>query len=182
VIADTELEAWRQEWREQPSALPELKRKIRRQNARTIAAVVAICTLLIASAIVAVLYHSSLVTGFACGLAFAGVTLGAYGWYVQRGAWKPTAQTTLAYAELAHRRAVGKVKVVRAAQVLLLAVILAGVALIAWSWHHVHVRDWVILAALIAEMFFLRNRERRQKSAVVESKKLLDDLTGDISE
>lgn len=175
--ADMELEAWRQEWRAQSAPLPELKRKIRRQNVRTIAAFAAVSVCLILAVAATVRYHSALAAGVAVGIAFSSFVLGAYTLRARRGAWKPTAQTTLAYAELAHRRAIAKLKTIRAGWYLLIATITAGAVLIAWSWSHVHVRDGVILAALVAELFLLKNRERRVKREIEETRKLIEGLT-----
>jgi multisubunit Na+/H+ antiporter MnhB subunit len=177
VNVDTELEAWRQEWREQTAPLPELRRKIRKQNVRTIAAVIAIGVCLIFATAAAVRYHSAMAAGVAVGIAFSSLVLGFYTLRARRGAWKPTAQTTLAYAELAHRRAVAKLKTIRAAWYLLIGTIVAGAVLMAWGWRHVHVRDEVIFAALIGELFLLKNRERRVKREIAETKKLIEGLT-----
>ena len=105
---DTELEIWQREWQEQTEPLPDLKKKIRRQNLKTVAAIFAVCVCLAISTAAALRTRSSFMAGMAVGIAFAGVFLGGYAWWVRRGAWKPTAQTTLAYAELSHRRAVAK--------------------------------------------------------------------------
>jgi hypothetical protein len=106
VSNDTELEIWRQEWRDQTEPLPELRKKIKRQNLRTAAAIVAIGVCLAVSTSVALKTRSPFMAGLAAGIVFASVFMGGYAWWVRRGAWKPTAQTTLAYAELVHRRAI----------------------------------------------------------------------------
>jgi hypothetical protein len=49
VTIDAELETWRREWRDRAEPLPELKKKIKRQNLQTIAAgiVLAACDLIV---------------------------------------------------------------------------------------------------------------------------------------
>jgi len=177
VNVDTELEAWRQEWREQAAPLPELKRKIRKQNVRTIAAVVAITVCLTFATAAALRYHSAMAAGVAVGIAFSSCVLVFFTLRARSGAWKPTAQTTLAYAELAHRRAIAQLKTIRAAWYLLIATIAAGTVVMAWGWRQVHVRDGVIFAALIGELFFLKNREQRVKREMEETKNLIEGLT-----
>jgi hypothetical protein len=177
VNVDTELEAWRQEWREQEAPLPELKRKIRKQNVRTAAAVAVLGVCLILAIWAAVRHHSAMAAGVAAGIAFSSGVLGFVTLRARRDAWKPTAQTTLAYAQLAHRRAIAKLKTIRAAWFLLIGTIAAGAVLMAVGWRHVHVRDEAIVAALIGELFFLKNREQRVKREIEETKKLIDGLS-----
>ena len=54
MTTDTELERWQQEWREHTDPLPELKKKIRRQNWQTAAAIVAICACIVLSTLAAI--------------------------------------------------------------------------------------------------------------------------------
>jgi uncharacterized membrane protein YozB (DUF420 family) len=176
VTTDTELETWQQEWRDQTEPLPDLKRKIRRQNLRTAGAVVAICLCLAVSTIAARRNHSWFLAGMAAGIGFAGVFMGSYAWWVRRGAWRPTAQTTLAYAELSHKRAIAKVRTLHFAFYFLLAttVLLAG--FVAWNAKNFHVRDGAILAAIVVELFFLKYYGRRKQREIEETKKVIDDL------
>ena len=156
MTTDTELESWRREWRDQAEPLPELKRKIKRQNLRMIAGVIAICMCLAISAIEAFRHRSAFETGMAVGISFAGLFLGGYTWWVRRGAWKPTAQTTLAYAELAYKRAIAKSRTIRVSFYLLLATTVLLTALVARDWKNLSLRDSVIIAAIVAELFFLK--------------------------
>jgi hypothetical protein len=176
VIADTELEAWRQEWHGQAEVLPELKRKVRRQNVRAIACIAAILACLIVSTAVALRSHSLFADGLATGIWFASLAIGGYAWWVHRNAWKPMAQTTLAYAELTHKRAFAKAQTLRASVYMLLVTVAGMVGAIVWGWRSVHVRDVVILAALIAELFFLKNREQRKRQEAEETRKLIDQM------
>jgi hypothetical protein len=176
VTTDTELETWKQEWRDQTEALPELKRKIRRQNLRTAGAIIAVCLCLAFSVIVAMRTRSPFMAGMAAGIGFAGVFLGGYAWWVRRGAWKPTAQTTLAYAELFHRRAAAKARTLRFSFNFLLVatVLLAG--FLAWNWRNFHTRDGIVLAALVIELFVLKRFGRRKKREAEETGKLVEDM------
>ena len=54
MTTDTELERWQQEWREHTDPLPELKKKIRRQNWQTAAAIVAICVCFVLATLAAI--------------------------------------------------------------------------------------------------------------------------------
>lgn len=177
MTTDTELETWRREWRDQTEPLPELKRKIRRQNLRTAAAVGAICGCLALSTIEALRIRSAFIAGLAVGIGFASLVLGAYAWWVRRGAWKPTAQTTLAYAELSYRRAVAKSRTLRFSFYFLLAATFLLTAFAAWNWKHFAVRDGLIIAAMGIEAFFLRHYGRRKQREIEETKKLIDDMT-----
>lgn len=176
MTTDHELEGWRREWRHETEPLPDLKKKIRRQNLWMAGAVAATCICLAASTVEAVRTGSSFVTGLAVGIGFASVVLGSYGWWVRRGAWKPTAQTTLAYAELSYKRAVAKWRTVRFAFFFLLATASVAFASAAWYWKHLLLRDGVILAALVIEVIVLWRQSKRKKRAAEKAKELLDEL------
>jgi thiosulfate reductase cytochrome b subunit len=176
VTTDTELEIWRQEWRNQTEPLPELRKKIRRQNLRTVAAVVAICLCLAFSTVEALRNHSSFMAGLAAGISFASLFLGGYAWWVRRGAWKPTAQTTLAYAELSYKRALAKTRTLHFAFYFLLAATVLFAAFMAWNWKTFRARDGALIAAMVLEMFFLKHYRRRKKAETEETKKLIDDI------
>lgn len=173
---DTELEIWRQEWRDQTEPLPELRKKIKRQNLRTAAVIIAIGVCLAVSTLVALKTRSPFMAGLAAGIAFASVFMGGYAWWVRRGAWKPTAQTTLAYAELVHRRAIARARIVRFAFYFLLiaTVLLAG--FVAWNWKNFHARDGVIIAAMTVELFFMKHFGERKQREIEATRKLIDDL------
>jgi hypothetical protein len=176
MTTDTELENWQREWRVATEPLPELKRKIRRQNQRTGAAIIASCACLAFSAVAAWRTHSSFLAGLAVGIGFAGVLLGGYGWWVRRGAWKPAAQTTLAYAELSYKRAVAKARTLRFSFYVLLSAAVLFAAFVSWNWDHFHIRDGVIIAAMVAEAFVLRRYEQRKQREIGEASKLVNDL------
>lgn len=176
MTTDTELETWQREWRDQTAPLPDWKRKIRLQNLRSVVGVIAICLCLTLSIVEALRTRSAFMAGLASGIGFASVLLGGYALRVQRGAWRPTAQTTLAYAELCHKRAIAKARTLRFSIYVLLVATILCTALVAWNWKNFHARDGVIVAALVAELFFLQHYERRKKREIEETRKLLDDL------
>ncbi len=177
MTTDFELETWQREWKEQTEPLPELKKKIRRQNLRTAWGVVATCLCLTVSTIWALRGHSSFMYGCAAGIGFAGALTGGYGLWASRGAWRPTAQTTLAYAELSHKRAIAKARTLRFMFFLLLTTAVLFAGFVSWNWRHFYIaRDGVILAALAAELFFIKNRETRKNQEVKQTQKLLEDL------
>ena len=176
MTTDTELETWRREWRDQQEPMPDWRRRIRRQNLRSVAGVVAICLCLAFSVVGALRTRSAFMAGLAAGIGVASLLLGGYAWWAQRGAWRPTAQTTLAYAELCYKRATAKARTLRFSVYFLLVTVILFTALVAWNWKNFHARDGVIVAAMVVEVFFLRHYERRKKREIEETSKLLDDL------
>ncbi len=176
MTTDTELERWQQEWREHTDPLPELKKKIRRQNWQTAAAIVAICACIVLATLAAIHKQSAFFAGSASGMGFAGIVLGGYAWWVKRGAWKPAANTTLAYAELTYKRAQAKVRILRFAfRFLLIAVVLFS-GFLAVGVKHIHPRDIFVDAALIAELFYIKRQERRKLQELQETKKLVEGI------
>lgn len=173
---DTELEVWQQEWHDQTEPLPDFKKKIRRQNLQMAAGVLAICVCLAISTVMALRTRSPFITGLAAGIAFASVVLGGYAWRVRRGAWRPSAQTTLAYAELCHRRAIARARTARFSFYFLLVSTLLLAAIVGWNWTGFRLRDGLIMAALLAELFFLKHLERRKHREIEETRKLIDDI------
>jgi Flp pilus assembly protein TadB len=176
VTMDAELETWRKEWRKQTVPLPELKKKIRRQNQRTALAVVAVCLCLAFATVAASRNHSWFMAGLASGIGFSGLVMGAYAWWVRRGSWKPSAQTTLAYAELSYKRAIAKARILRFAFYFLLIAIVLFAGFVAWNWRHFRARDGVIVAAMAVEAAFIRRQELRKKRETEETGKLVDGL------
>jgi hypothetical protein len=174
VTVDIEIETWRREWQSQTEPLPKLKRKIQRQNLRTVASIVVMCACLAVSTIEAFRTRSSFVEGLASGLWFTALVLGGYIWWVQRGAWRPAAQTTQAYLQLSYLRAVAKARTLRFSIYFLLAALVVLTPLLLWSWRTLHTTAALILAALVAELIVFRRLERRKKQEIAETKKLLE--------
>jgi hypothetical protein len=180
VSNDPELETWRREWRDPDEPLPNLKRKIKRQNLRTVAATIAMCVLLAITTVQALRTRGSFVSGMATGLWTVSLVAGSYAWWVRRGAWRPAAQTTLAYAELAHKRAVAKVRTLRFSFYFLLTAMAVCTAFSAWNWRTLSPRSvlmWaVLLAAMVAELFYFRHYARRKQREVEETRKLIEQI------
>jgi Flp pilus assembly protein TadB len=174
VTIDTELEMWRREWRNQTEPFPALKRKIRRQNLRIVAAVAAIALCLVLATVGALRSRSSFMFGLVTGIAFAGVFQGGYAWWVRRGAWKPAAQTTLAYRELSHKRALATARTTRFSFYFLLIGTVLYAAFSAWNWRSFSTTAALVLAALVIEMVLLGDNRRRAKREIEETSKLLE--------
>ena len=109
-------------------------------------------------------------------MGFASMVLGGYAWWVKRGAWKPAANTILAYAELTHKRAQAKSRLLHFAFYFLLVTVILFSGFLAWNLKRVHPRDVFIDAALIAELFYIKRQERRKLQEMQETKKLIEDL------
>jgi predicted lysophospholipase L1 biosynthesis ABC-type transport system permease subunit len=176
MTTDTELERWQQEWREHTDPLPELKKKIRRQNWQTAAAIAAICACIVLATLAAIYRQSAFFAGSASGMGVASILLGGYAWWVKRGAWKPAANTTLAYAELTYKRAQAKARILRFAFYMLTVAAVLFSCFLAWNLKRVHPRDVFIDAALIAELFYIKRQERRKLQEMQETKKLIEDI------
>lgn len=175
MTTDSELETWQQEWRDRTEPLPEWKRKIKRQNLRMALAMVAIGVCLALSTAWAERSRSSFAAGLAVGMWLTTAIAGSYAWRVRRGAWKPSAQTTLAYMELAHRRAIAKARQLRFSCYLVLAAILLLAPFLVLD-SKARARDTAIIAALGIEAVFFRHYERRKRREVEQTKKLIDDM------
>jgi hypothetical protein len=178
VNVDAELEIWRREWRDRTEPFPALKRKIRRQNLRIVAAIAAIALCMILAAVGALRTHNSFMAGLVVGIAFASVFQGGYAWWARRGAWRPAAQTTLAYAELSHKRALATVRTTRFSFRFLLTGTVLYAGFVAWNW-----MAWtaapratgaLVVAAMVIELFLLADNRRRARRAIEETKKLLE--------
>jgi hypothetical protein len=174
VNIDTELATWQQEWREQTEPLPDVRKKIKHQDQWTTFAIAAACILMVASLIAALHTHKSFFSGFAAGLWFTCLTAGAYAWRVKRGTWKPAAQTTAAYIELWHKRAVARERIVRFAfRFLLIAIVLyAGFA--AWNWKDFSKMGVIVLTAMIAELFWFVRIGQKRRQEIELTRKLLE--------
>ena len=174
MTVDTELETWRREWLRQTEPLPELKRKIKRQNLRAIAGAAVICACLVFSTIEALRTRSSFMSGVAEGIWFSSLFLGSYTWWVRRGTWKPAAQTTVAYLELSYTRAVANARTIRFSFYFLLLGTVLCAAVVAWDWRALSAREPVTILAIVMELFLFRYLGQRKKREIEETKKLLN--------
>jgi hypothetical protein len=174
VNIDTELTTWQQEWREQTEPLPDYRKKIRRQDRRTMIAIALACICMVLSAIAVWRMHTAFYSGLAIGLWFSCLTMGAYAWRVKRGTWKPALQTTAAYIELCYKRAVAKERIARFAfRFLLTAVILYGF-FAAWNWKDFSARSALVLAPIVAELFLFDRIARKNQQEIKETRKLME--------
>jgi hypothetical protein len=171
---DIELETWRREWHTYTEPLPELKRKIRRQNLQMIAAVAIICVCLALSTIEALRTQSSFIAGLAAGLWFTSLLVGSYAWWVRRRTWNPTAQTTAAYLELSYRRTIAKARTIRFSFYFLLSATVLFAVHSAWNWRAFSTREALIFAAFVSELFLFRHYRRRKKREIEETRKLME--------
>jgi len=179
VNTDTELEAWQREWREQTEPLPELKKKIKRQNLRTLLAIAATVICLVLSTTEALRGRGSFMTGLALGIWFASLSMGSYAWWVRRGAWKPEAQTTRAYAELAYKRAVARAGTLRFGFYFLLIATILYAAFAASIWRTASGATWLVLFGMVIELFFFSYLRRRKRRDVEEARELMDQTNQD---
>jgi hypothetical protein len=178
VSMDLELEAWRRDWAEESPGLPALKARILRQERRMVGGGVALLGLALFATAAAVRTGRPFVAGLAAGLWCAGLLVGGYTYRALRGAWRPSAETTRAYLELSYKRAVAKARTLRfSIQVLVATTVLYG-GLIAWRSAGAGPRPtpWVPLL-LLAEVFWLRRRERQKGIEAEETRRLLDETS-----
>lgn len=171
---DTELVAWQREWRVQSEALPDVRKKIRRQDRRTWIAISFACICLFLSLLLVWRTHTAFLRGLASGLWFSCITMGAYAWWVRRGTWKPAAQTTAAYIELWHKRAVAKERIARVAFWFLFATVVLYVGFAAWNWKDLSAANALVLAAMTGELFLLNHIARKKQKEIKVTQKLLE--------
>jgi hypothetical protein len=176
VTIDQELETWRREWHEQTGPLPDLKKKIKRQNLRMVAGGILLGACLAFTTLEALQTRGVFMSGMASGIWFATLVGGSYAWWVRRGAWKPTAQTTLAYAELAHKRAIAKARTIRFSFYFLLTATLLFALFAVWNWKAFAARDGLVIAAMVLELFYFVYLGRRKKREIGETGKLVDQV------
>jgi Flp pilus assembly protein TadB len=174
VTTDIELEAWRREWRGAVAALPDPRQRIRRQNLRKALALSALVVCLAVSTVGAVREPGSFWKGLATGLWVTTLLVGGYAWRAHRGAWRPAAQTTQAYAELCFRRAQAQDRTRRFAFGLLLIATSLYVAYLALSDGPIGTVPALVAGGLVLELLlflFLRRRDRRN---VEEARRLME--------
>lgn len=176
MTSDTELQNWKEEWRERTGPLPQWKARIRRQNLWMAGSAALLGVALALSTGWALRAGGSFAAGLASGMWLATVALGGYGWWVRRGAWKPGAQTTLAYMELAHRRAVAKARQLRFSSLLLLAVMVPIAIFLAWSRGGLGMRELALLAACGIELIFFHRYRRRKEREAERTRQLIAEL------
>jgi hypothetical protein len=177
VSKDIELDAWREDWHSHTEVLPDLKKKIARQNRRMVGTFFVLCLCLGSVTTEAVRTRSSFVCGVAVGLWFASIAVGGYTYWVRRGAWRPAAQTTRAYLELSYKRATAKKRTIRFAFFFLLVTIVPYGIFCVSHWKATARLAVPTLAGMALELALLKHLERRKASEVAETKRLLDTTT-----
>lgn len=191
MIEDRELESWRAEWRQATLPLPEIHRKIKRQNRRfylsLAAAAVAFVSALILSIAAVRQDPSPERIAWAVGiwvLAFGG---GAYRLWNQRGTWRPATQSTRAFLDLSRKRALAKIRSVRVAFYIISAWLAFCAGIVAWRWNifgpdiKAHPADYLLaLGAVVVIMLFaflyLAWVRRRQIADLKETECLLQEM------
>jgi hypothetical protein len=113
-------------------------------------------------------------SGLAVGIWFSSLCMGAYNVWIRRGAWKPTAQTTLAYAELNCKRAMARAKTLGFAFYFLLAVIVLYGTHVTWRWKGLSGLETAILTGMMIELLVFQYLRHRQKRAIETSRSLLE--------
>ena len=181
---DSELATWQKEWREpaaeqrvdQSELLPDLMKKIRRQDRRSAIAVGLTCVCVILGSVAAWRVRTSFLSGLATGLWFASLTMGTYAWWVRRGTWKPAARTTAAYVRLAYNRAVAKERLLKFAFRFILVTTILYAGLMVWTWRHFSMNSAGVLAAMATEIVLFDRLMRKQRRAIEVSRKLLESV------
>jgi hypothetical protein len=174
VNIDTELANWQREWRQQTEPLPDVRKKIRRQDRQTMLAIALACVCMVLSLVAVRRLHTAFFSGLASGLWFSCLMMSAYVWRVRRGTWKPAAQTTAAYIKLWHERAVARQRTARFAFRFLLVAILLYAGFAAWDWKEFSAKGVLVLAGTTAELFFLDYIARKKKQEVITTQKMLE--------
>lgn len=164
---DLELDTWRREWSIDTEPLPELKRRVRAQNRRLMIGISAVAACLAAGTAIALRHPlDSGWGGFAVGLWVASVVGIAYAVWVRRGTWEPASQTTGAYVDLLHRRAVADLRKIVFLRRGLLVVLVGYTVLLLWKGWHFTARSALVIAALVLEGWWMRSLERRRRRDV----------------
>lgn len=173
---DPELAHLQQEWHRETEPLPLLKRKIRRQNLRTVAGAVALAVAFAVALTLAVRQPSAFHSGLATGIAVAGVAMGAYVVRTSRGTWTPAAETTRAYADLTYRRALAQGRILRASTLLQWLAIALLLGTLVFSPHPFSARGLVITVLLVLELAVFMFQSRRVKQDIAAARQLLEQL------
>lgn len=173
MTIDPELASWQRQWHEPGEQLPDLKQKIKRQDRRSVLQLCLVSAFLISSLVAVWHFETSFFRGLATGAWFSCLVMGAYVWRARRGTWRPAAQTTADYLALLHRRAVAKQRIAQFAFRFLLTATLLYAGFVAWRWRHFLWASVAVLAAMTAELFFLRHMEKRRKRDADATRQLL---------
>ena len=194
MIADHELDAWRERWSSVAEPPADFQRKvqqrIKRQDRRfvlgNLLTVIAFLGILIFA--VFMRHQSSWMgTGWATGICVLVFVSVGYRIWVLRGTWRPETQSTRAFVELWHRRVKARIRLLRISIYVSLGWIIFCAALTAANWTTIgqgvraHPKDWVevLVACVLMQpvIWFWAARLRRRKLAELnEVKTILDEL------
>jgi hypothetical protein len=190
MIEDRELDTWREQWGSVAEPLPEMQRKIKRQNLRFVFSNLLAAIGFVGGLIFAVLvWHeqSRLGTGWAVGVCILMFVCAGYRVWAQRGTWRPETQSTRAFVELWHRRVVARIRLLRMASYIVPAWIVFCALLTVVNWTTIgpdfkaHPAEW--LAPLVASflvlpvIFFWSAWYRRRKLAELDQvEKILSEM------
>jgi hypothetical protein len=194
MIEDRELDSWREQWGSVGEPPPEFRRKILQKIKRhrrrfllgNLFAVGAFVGILI-FAVFMRRQSSWMGTGWATGICVLVFVSAGYRVWVLRGTWRPEAQSTRAFVELWHRRAVARTRMLRIAIYVSLGWIVFCAVLTAANWTTIgqnvraHPTDWieVLVVCLLMQPViwswaaWLR---RRKVAELNEVKRILDDM------
>jgi len=193
MIEDRELDTWREQWRNVAQPLPEIHKKIRRQNHWFVVSnVAALCGLVAALIFAAWAVHkqpSGMRIAWAIGLSVMVFVCAGYRIWLQRGTWRAESQSTRAFVELWHRRVAAKLRMLRMGFYLIPAWIIFCSVVAAANWSvigpdvHAHPHDWVVVVVVVVLMVvaaFLKLAwyRRRKLRELSEVKTLLEELSG----
>jgi len=182
MTTDPELARWREEWSFDTEPLPELRQRVRAQNRRLAAGGVLLAVCLAAGAVLGLRLPASAWGGFALGLWLAALVGGGYALWVRRGTWAVAAQTTGAYADLLHRRAVATLAKTVFLRRCLTVVLVAYGAWLLWTGPRIAARAMPVVGLLAAEAALFRVLERRRRRAVDETARLAARASNDSDE
>jgi len=178
---DIELDNWKNEWRKGTDPFPSLKRKIARQNLLSVGALVALLFCMALSIVGARHFATAFMYGLVTGLWTTALIVGGYAWWAGRGAWKAVAQTTLAYAELSHRRAVARARTLRFMIIYLIIALVLIMGALALNSGHVSTLSMMAVLGLLIELlvfrYYLQPRRRRQIEEAAQLVQYIRDLT-----
>jgi hypothetical protein len=188
-MEDRELQTWQKEWRNATEPLPEIQKKIKRQNrgfvlGNTGAALAFFGGL--ALSVVAVRQEPSPERiAWAVGIWVLAFVSGGYRLWNQRGTWRAATQSTRAFVELAHKRTVAKLRSIRFSFYAIGAWAIFCAVLTAWRWNalfpefHAHLAEYVgalggSLLMFVAAFLYLAWYQRRKTTELEQTKRILE--------
>jgi len=191
MTEDLELKSWQAEWREGTGPLPEIHRKLKRQNfffaLSNIVAAVAFFAALALTVVVVRHEPSPERIAWAVGIWILSFACAGYRLWTQRGTWRPATQSTRAFAELLHKRAIAHSQSARMGFYAIPAWITFCAGIVAFRWSvfgpdiKAHPVDYllalgVILLVVGLAFLYLAWFRRRKLRAAEEAWRLLEEI------